>query len=90
MDICLHLGAKYYLTGHGARNYLDHEKFEKEGVEVAYMNYVLDPYPQLHGEFTPYVSALDLVANCGKDGLKYIQGNTLNWREFIIRTQEKK
>jgi hypothetical protein len=90
IDICLSLNAGYYLTGHGARNYLDHQGFEKEGMDVAYIGYVLEPYPQLHGEFTPYVSALDLIANCGKDGLKLIQGAPVDWYDFIAKTQADK
>ena len=43
----------------------------------------LFPYPQLHGEFTPFVSALDLVANCGRAGRQYIHSKTVNWKEFV-------
>jgi hypothetical protein len=83
IDICSHLDAKSYLTGHGARNYLDHEGFEAKGIEVAYIDYELDEYRQLHGDFTPYVSSLDLIANCGRDGEKLIRGNPSNWRDFL-------
>jgi hypothetical protein len=83
IDICLRVKGKKYLTGHGAKNYLDHETFEKVGLEVDYINYSLSPYQQLHGAFTPYVSALDLVANCGRSGIKKINGNLVPWREFI-------
>lgn len=83
IDICLKMKGNRYITGHGAKNYLDHEIFEKVGVEVNYIGYSLAPYPQLHGAFTPYVSALDLVANCGKEGIKNINGKLLPWREFV-------
>lgn len=87
LDITLYFGARVYITGHGARNYLDYDLFEKASVDVRYMNYQKIPYPQQHGAFTPYVSALDLVANCGKDGYKYIISNTLNWKEFLANEQ---
>jgi hypothetical protein len=74
-----------YITGHGARNYLDHELFERTGVKVSYMNYRLTPYPQLHGAFTPYVTALDLIANCGKQGAALIASPAVDWREFVAR-----
>jgi hypothetical protein len=57
--------------------------FECAGVEVRYMEYRCTPYPQLHGEFTPYVTALDLVANCGKDGRRFIQSEAINWKRFL-------
>lgn len=83
IDICLKMKSDKYVTGHGAKNYLDHEAFEKMSIEVNYINYSLSPYSQLYGAFTPYVSALDLVANSGKDGMKNINGKLLPWREFI-------
>lgn len=83
LDIVRAVGGTVYITGHGARNYLNHQAFEDAGIAVRYMDYRRAPYPQLHGEFTPYVSALDLVANCGREGARHIQSTTLEWKEFI-------
>lgn len=83
LDIVRFLGGKAYITGHGARNYLDHCAFEQAGITVRYMDYRCLPYQQQHGDFTPYVSALDLVANCGRDGINYIQSTSIDWRDFI-------
>lgn len=83
LDICKNQKATTYVTGHGAKNYLDHEMFERADISVEYMDYLRLPYPQLHGAFTPYVSSLDLIANCGQDGLKYISSGTRHWRKFI-------
>lgn len=88
IDICDHLRATRYITGHGARNYLAHEAFEAEGIEVHYIGYALSSYKQLHGPFTPYVTALDLVANCGKEGVHHILGKPIPWREFIALQNE--
>lgn len=82
LDIVRALGGTEYVTGHGARKYLDHTAFERAGVAVSYMQYRCLPYPQLHGSFTPYVSALDLAANCGPAGAQYIQPSTIPWSEF--------
>jgi hypothetical protein len=79
------LGGADYITGHGARNYLDHEAFEAAGVRVSYMDYQLAPYPQLHGAFSPYVSCLDLIANCGRAGRSVIRSDTVEWRRFLDR-----
>jgi len=83
LDIVLAVQGNIYITGHGARNYLDHQLFEQSGIAVQYMQYRCIPYPQLHGDFTPYVTALDLVANCGKDGARVIQSESINWKEFM-------
>lgn len=85
LDICKHLGARGYLTGHGARHYLEHPLFDAEGVDVRYIDYTLLPYPQLHGEFTPNVSVLDLIAHCGQAGIEWFEGATVGWREFMQR-----
>jgi len=82
LDTCLRLGARSYLTGHGARNYLEHEAFENDGIDVDYIDYGKVPYTQLHGPFTPYVTALDLIANCGRDGVSCIAGRPMPWRQF--------
>lgn len=80
------VGGTEYITGHGAKNYLDHEGFERAGVSVGYIDYALKPYPQLHGDFTPYVSCLDLIANMGRRGEDCICSRTIEWREFLGRS----
>ena len=82
LAICHSLGATRYVTGHGAADYLDHAAFEAAGVAVEYMDYAKLPYPQLHGEFTPFVSALDLLANCGQAGRDVIAPRTVCWKDF--------
>ena len=82
-DIVLGVQGTTYVTGHGARNYLDHALLEQAGIEVAYMAYELRSFPQLHGPFTPFVSALDLVANCGSEGRNVIASGTVGWRAFL-------
>ena len=86
LEVVEKVGGDVYITGHGAKNYLDHELFERRGVRVEYIDYQKVPYPQLHGEFTPYVSILDLIANCGREGEKYVCSGTRHWRDFVAET----
>lgn len=81
-DIVKALNGTRYVTGHGAMRYLDHDLFEAGGIEVAYMQYESKPYQQTNGSFTPFVTALDLVAHVGKKGKDYIISNAVNWRKF--------
>jgi hypothetical protein len=83
LDLVRRLGGDVYVTGHGARHYLDHEAFEAAGVRVEYLDYEKRPYPQRHGSFTPYVSILDLIANTGRAGRDVIVSGTKPWREFL-------
>jgi hypothetical protein len=86
LDIVCAVGGTVYITGHGARHYLDHEAFERLGIEVRYMCYDCNPYPQRWGEFTPFVTALDLVASLGHQGKHQISSKCVPWREFVLRT----
>ena len=54
LDVVQRFHGNVYVTGHGARQYFDHELFESHGVAIEYMDYQKTPYPQLYGEFTPY------------------------------------
>ena len=82
LAICQSLGATRYVTGHGGVDYLDHELFNEVGIAVEYMDYEKCVYPQLHGKFTPFVSALDLLANCGQAGRDVIAPRTVCWKDF--------
>jgi len=83
LEIVENLKGSVYITGHGAYNYMNHDLFEQHGIRVEYMDYQKIPYPQLHGEFTPYVSILDLIANVGKAGRDVITSGTVYWKDFI-------
>ncbi|MFO1000206.1 MAG: WbqC family protein [Planctomycetaceae bacterium] len=87
LAIVKHFGGDTYVTGHGARRYFGHELAESMNISVEYIDYRKTPYPQLHGEFTPYVSILDLIANVGRDGSKYLHSTTLPWRTFLQNEQ---
>ena len=85
LAVCRALGATGYVTGHGALDYLEHEAFDAAGIAVEYMDYDLSPYPQQHGPFEPYVSALDVVANTGPDALAHVNAARVPWREMVAR-----
>lgn len=87
LEICKDLGADSYITGHGASNYLDHERFEDEKIDVWYMDYSRTEYPQRFGEFNPFVSSLDLIANLGRKGYTVLRPTCVPWQDFIRRQQ---
>ena len=83
-DICKHLGATEYITGHGASKYMDHSVFEESSISVSYIRYGMKPYQQHCGDtFIPYVSSLDCIANCGYNAHDYLSGSLVPWREFL-------
>jgi hypothetical protein len=74
--ICKHLGADRYLSGNAAQAYLDEELFRKAGISVVWQNYVHPIYPQLHGDFVPFLSAIDVIFNLGPDAPTLVRGET--------------
>jgi hypothetical protein len=88
LEIVQLLKGNVYLTAHGAANYLDHEDFERNGIEVRYMNYGLIEYPQQFGQFTPYVSGLDAIANVGQDAKTLLSLETISWRDFLANLEK--
>lgn len=67
LALCRHFEAARYLSGSAARDYLDVPLFERHGVAVEWQDYRHPTYPQQHGEFVPYLSAIDLLLNCGEE-----------------------
>ncbi|HEV2915726.1 MAG TPA: WbqC family protein [Pyrinomonadaceae bacterium] len=74
LNICLAQGAGRYLSGSAARSYLNTELFAAHGIEVLWQDYQHPVYAQQHGEFVPFLSALDLLLNCGDESAAIITG----------------
>ena len=84
VNLCQATNCDVYVTGHGALHYLDHEQFERKGITVRYIDYQKVAYPQLHGDFTPYVSILDAIANCGDRTRELLRSEAVYWRDFDV------
>lgn len=86
-EICRLCGVANYVSGNGGMKYIDHDTFEEIGVKVYYLSYNLRPYPQLHGEFTPYVSFIDLLFNVSIDEIhQHLQTFPVYWRDWSAQT----
>jgi len=72
IEICKLLKADAYLSGIGAKNYLDETLFNRNNIKLIWQNFEVKEYPQIYGNFMPNLSALDLLLNCGKDSLRYL------------------
>lgn len=68
VDICRAAGADEYLSGAGAKDYLDEGLFAAAGIKVSWQSFEPRPYPQAFPGFTPDLSALDLLLNLGPSG----------------------
>lgn len=73
VDLCLRLGAESYLSGKDGAKYLDVKEFEKKGIRVIFQDYKHPSYPQLFGDFEPFMSVVDLLFNCGPESLSILK-----------------
>jgi len=53
------VGGTTYLSGLGAKAYLEEDAFAGRGLSVRWQSFEHPVYPQLHGEFAPMLSVLD-------------------------------
>jgi hypothetical protein len=74
LKICQHFGATRYLSGNAAQAYLDVPLLARHGIAVEWQDFTHPVYPQLHGPFVPYLSAIDLVLNCGEQSRAVLEG----------------
>lgn len=65
LDLCRALGADTYLSGQGARDYLEEDLFDKAGVRLIYQEFSHPRHAQVHEPFVSHTAALDLILNCG-------------------------
>ncbi len=75
LDMCKQLGATKYIFGALGRDYAKLEDFENIGCEVEFQHYKHPVYPQLHGDFVPRLSVIDLLMNCGPRSREFLCGS---------------
>lgn len=72
VNLCHHFNADIYLSGKGAKKYNDREYMNKKGIELVYQQFEHPVYQQLHGEFIPCLSVMDLLMNHGPESKQYL------------------
>lgn len=75
-QICAKAGADIYLSGEGARNYLDAEILARHGIGLEWQEFRHPVYRQHQrdpDDFVPRMAALDLLFNAGPDSLRILR-----------------
>ncbi|OGH66442.1 MAG: hypothetical protein A3B90_00330 [Candidatus Magasanikbacteria bacterium RIFCSPHIGHO2_02_FULL_41_13] len=74
LEICKNLGARCYISGAGAKVYLDVEKYKQEDINVYFQEFHHPVYPQKGStKFVSHLSSIDLYVNCGEKSFDIIQ-----------------
>jgi WbqC-like protein family len=74
IDLTRAAGGDIYLAGQDALAYARVEDFARAGIRILRQTYAHPVYAQLHGEFVPFLSALDLLLTHGPGGLAILRG----------------
>lgn len=77
LQICKRLGATTYISGELGKSYLDEKIFSDSGIKIMYEKFHHPIYKQIHGDFMPQMSIIDLLFNEGENA-KQILVNSIN------------
>ena len=82
VDLCRAVGAATYLAGQDGARYLVLDQFRTSRIAVSGQEYQHPTYTQLHGDFLPFLSVVDLLLNHGESSLQILrQGD--RWTSLV-------
>ena len=73
ISMCKAFNAKTFVAGVTGKTYLDKKAFETEKIQLVFQNFEHPVYNQLHGEFVPNMSFIDLLFNQGPESIKILR-----------------
>ena len=74
IHLCKQAKTNIYLSGSSAKNYMDEELFNEEGIRVEWIDYSNYPeYRQIYPPFEHKVSIIDLIFNEGENAQQFIK-----------------
>lgn len=75
-DICIKEAVVEYLNLPGGESLYDRDEFEKNGINLKFIQPRFDEYTQLSTQFIPALSIVDVIFNCGRfEAQKMVQNN---------------
>ena len=84
IDICKAVGADHYITGtFWAESNLRVEEFKKSNIDIEFQKFQHPIYKQIHGEFIPEMSIIDLLFNEGRKEAKKILQNSISSSRIV-------
>lgn len=72
LDLCKKFNANTYISGPFGRDYLDINSFRESNIDLLFHDYQHPEYPQKSDHFISHLSVLDLIFNCGKNAVRYL------------------
>lgn len=75
IELCKEFKADTYLSGLGAKSYIEIEKIKKNNLKIIFSDFKHPIYPQRFGPFVENLSAIDLLFNCGPKSKEIIESS---------------
>ncbi|MFH1622848.1 MAG: WbqC family protein [Candidatus Omnitrophota bacterium] len=75
VNICKQVGAKEYVYGKHGEDYMELEKFEKNGIKTIAQNFSHPVYKQAYEPFMENMSVVDLLFNEGENSINILSHN---------------
>lgn len=77
LDMCKATNSNAFVFGALGKNYADKNLFDANGISIYFQEYKHPVYPQLWGDFVPYMGVIDALFNLGPQRTKEIifEGN---------------
>lgn len=69
LSLCKELNATEYISGIGAKDYLDLKTFRNNSIKIDFIKSINPSYNQVHGNFIPNLSFLDMLMNVDKTNI---------------------
>jgi len=89
LEICKIVKADYYISGTTwARQHLKIDDFKRQKIDVEFQEFQHPEYSQIHGEFIPFMSVIDLLFNEGKENSKKILRESHIKQEIITQSKD--
>lgn len=83
LDMCLNLEADIYIFGELGKDYANSDAFLKKEIIPYFQSYKHPTYRQIHGDFLPYMSIIDLLFNEGPNSLEIIMSENVTKIDII-------
>jgi hypothetical protein len=77
LDMCKKLSADTYIFGKQGKDYADVDSFLERSITPIFQDYHHPVYAQLHGDFIPNMSFLDLIFNHGPDSYNILMSENI-------------
>jgi hypothetical protein len=79
LNVCEKMNANIYLSGYGAKAYLDEASFVKKAINIRYLSSTPPSYQQYSPPHIAQLSMLDMMMNVSQDDIRtYLQSPIIN------------